>query len=384
MKRMDQSGQVVIITQYELPEWKRNMNQYQRVFHGSKYCDVVLLVRRGAEVSEEIRRRVKVIEAPVCHKGAFLAYCTLLALRLRSMGCRLILTDPSVFSVVGLFAKFLGRYFWSIDIWDPPRRRLGRFGERLPATAVDRLVFWMMSQADFFVISGLKEQAPTIRLPEGRWEEFLNAIDLRDIANSPPERNADDPLLQVSIARSVLHEESGIREIVEAAEKLSDQGCPVKIHLLGKLAEATERWIKASRAASSFETHGFISMSRTEFFRKMHAGLVPYRATEDLNYIYPIKVMEHLSQGNPVIASRLPGLSRMVQHGYNGLLVEPGNGSGFAEAMAKLQGDFDFWRRLSQNAIDSSRKYDAAEKNRRIFQLLQRQSNGGQSHKITH
>ena len=52
----------------------------------------------------------------------------------------------------------------------------------------------------------------------------------------------------------------------------------------------------------------------------MRPGLVPYMNFEDLKYIYPIKVLEHLSQGNPVIASDLPGLTVMVQDGYNALI----------------------------------------------------------------
>lgn len=52
----------------------------------------------------------------------------------------------------------------------------------------------------------------------------------------------------------------------------------------------------------------------------MRPGLVPYMNFEDLKYIYPIKVLEHLSQGNPNIASDLPGLTVMVQDGYNALI----------------------------------------------------------------
>src|SRR6185503_13128107 len=78
---------VLILTQYSLPENKRNMNAYQRVFYGARHMAVTLLVRREAEVSAELAGMVRVARAPVQNRGLFLAYSVLFALTQRFFGC---------------------------------------------------------------------------------------------------------------------------------------------------------------------------------------------------------------------------------------------------------------------------------------------------------
>ncbi|MCP4716459.1 MAG: glycosyltransferase family 4 protein, partial [Deltaproteobacteria bacterium] len=45
---------------------------------------------------------------------------------------------------------------------------------------------------------------------------------------------------------------------------------------------------------------------------------------------------EAMAEAKPVIASRIPGLDEVVVDGRTGLLVEPGDADGFAEAMITL------------------------------------------------
>jgi len=149
------------------------------------------------------------------------------------------------------------------------------------------------------------------------------------------------------------------------------------IHLVGHLDEEASRLVANSSAADLFQTHGFISQPRCDFFRSVHVGLVPYLDYEDMSYIFPIKVLEHLSQGNAVIASNVPGLASMIQHEYNGLLFEPGDSDDLAQCILRLHDDFALWRRLSLNAIESVRKYDVVDKNRTIFGQIRKDKNGG-------
>jgi glycosyltransferase involved in cell wall biosynthesis len=89
-----------------------------------------------------------------------------------------------------------------------------------------------------------------------------------------------------------------------------------------------------------------------------------------MSYIFPIKVLEHLSQANAVIASNVPGLASMIQHEHNGLLFEPGNSDDLARCILRLHDDLALWRKLSANAIESVRKYDVVDKNRTIFEEI--------------
>lgn len=53
----------------------------------------------------------------------------------------------------------------------------------------------------------------------------------------------------------------------------------------------------------------------------------------------PLVIYSAMAAGCPVIASNLGGMSEVVQHNINGLLVEPGNASALAEALKQLSID---------------------------------------------
>jgi glycosyltransferase involved in cell wall biosynthesis len=64
----------------------------------------------------------------------------------------------------------------------------------------------------------------------------------------------------------------------------------------------------------------------------------------------PNVLMEGLSSGRAVIASDIAGIPNVITDGINGLLVEPGNSSGIAEAIEKLIDDGPLRRRLGAEA----------------------------------
>lgn len=361
---------ILIITQYSLPAHKRNMNAYQRVLYGSNYANIHLLIRRRQSVSAEIASRVTVHKAPFENRWLFLLYAVLFSLFLRTRKCRIILTDPSGFAAVGLMAKILAGYFWVMDVWDRPRWRTGRHEKDSHVQFSDWLVFWVMRHADLYLLSVLPRAAKDMRPPPERCVQLYNAIDLSDLASTPPVISQPDPVLHLAYGRSEFHETMGLNVVIEAAEILKEKNCPAVIHLIGELSDESVHRIKSSPASDIFQVHGFIPETRVEFFRTIHVGLVPYMDFEDLKYIFPIKVLEHLSQGNPVIASRVPGLCFMVRHEYNGLVVEPGNAEDLAEAILRLHQDRELLERLAWNALESVKQFEAGEKNRRIFQAI--------------
>lgn len=64
----------------------------------------------------------------------------------------------------------------------------------------------------------------------------------------------------------------------------------------------------------------------------------------------PFSVLEAMALGKPVIASRIGGLSEIVQDGYTGLLVPPGDAVALADALQTLLQDPKRMRILGLNA----------------------------------
>ncbi len=64
----------------------------------------------------------------------------------------------------------------------------------------------------------------------------------------------------------------------------------------------------------------------------------------------PMSLMEALWQGKPSIGTRVSGIPEMIQHDFNGLLVEPRKPTEMAAAIERLVVESETRRRLSQNA----------------------------------
>lgn len=69
-----------------------------------------------------------------------------------------------------------------------------------------------------------------------------------------------------------------------------------------------------------------------------------------LSEAIPRCVLEALVVGTPVVATRVGGLPTVVQHEVTGLLVEPGDVGGLAEALRRVAADRVLRSRLSQHA----------------------------------
>ena len=62
-----------------------------------------------------------------------------------------------------------------------------------------------------------------------------------------------------------------------------------------------------------------------------------------------------LAAGRPVIVSRVGAMTEIVKHGGNGLVVEPRDAAGLADAMARLMAEDGLLQRLSAGAIETAR-----------------------------
>ncbi|RPI91791.1 MAG: glycosyltransferase, partial [Chloroflexi bacterium] len=50
----------------------------------------------------------------------------------------------------------------------------------------------------------------------------------------------------------------------------------------------------------------------------------------------PVVIMEAMASGLPVVASRLSGIPELVDDGITGVLIEPGDSAGIADALVTL------------------------------------------------
>lgn len=88
-----------------------------------------------------------------------------------------------------------------------------------------------------------------------------------------------------------------------------------------------------------------------------HLGIAPLLKVErnTTQGCDPIKILDYLSHGLPVIAPDLFVVRQAVQHEHNGLLYEPDQAHGFTDAVSRLHGDRALLARLRANSQPSLR-----------------------------
>jgi glycosyltransferase involved in cell wall biosynthesis len=69
----------------------------------------------------------------------------------------------------------------------------------------------------------------------------------------------------------------------------------------------------------------------------------------------PLVILEALATGVPVVASRVGGIPDVLIHEYNGLLVEPRDVKGLAEAIVRILSDNKLKRRLIEGSLATIR-----------------------------
>lgn len=72
----------------------------------------------------------------------------------------------------------------------------------------------------------------------------------------------------------------------------------------------------------------------------------------------PVVLLEALTAGKPVIATRTKGGMEVIEDDCNGILIEPKNPEQIADAILMLLNNHQLREKLSKNALESSKKYD--------------------------
>jgi glycosyltransferase involved in cell wall biosynthesis len=83
------------------------------------------------------------------------------------------------------------------------------------------------------------------------------------------------------------------------------------------------------------------------FLRAMDVAAAPYPAGDQAAYFSPLKVLEYLAAGIPVVASDTGQVPSLLDHGRAGVLVAPGDAAALADGLRSLSSDPDRRRRLA-------------------------------------
>lgn len=217
----------------------------------------------------------------------------------------------------------------------------------------DRVVAASVSM--FVTASGHAGRAlqAVLRLPPDRLMNMHNGITPRSVTTN---RAATLQRLGIADTRmlvgmvAVLEERKGHLVLLEALSLLKKQNPGIALPLIiiegsGSRLGAITDYVAAHELSNDVTIVGSES-NIFNFMNAMDTIVLPSISHED----FPNVVIEAMSLGKPVIASRLAGIPEQIEHMESGLLVEPGDSAGLAKAMQLLGESPALRERLGRNA----------------------------------
>lgn len=138
---------------------------------------------------------------------------------------------------------------------------------------------------------------------------------------------------------SSLVDYEGLDTLLDAVAQLRSQGADVRVALVG---DGVSRPALLARAAALGLGEAALLPGRVPaeaavtWHRALDAFVVPRRDLEVCRVVTPLKPIEAMAAGRPVIASDLPALREIVGVPGSGVLVPPGDVSALAAAIAEL------------------------------------------------
>ena len=164
----------------------------------------------------------------------------------------------------------------------------------------------------------------------------------------------------------------GVDRLLRVFERLLKRVSDAHLLLIGDgpLGPDVERAVKRLGTDRITWTRAIPHEDVPLWLRHADVGVAPYPEIEDF-YFSPLKIVEYLAVGLPVVASNLGQIPELVQDGETGLLVAPGDGASLLQALARLHEDRRLRKSMGRRASERARRnHDwagVAEKLEKLF-----------------
>lgn len=155
----------------------------------------------------------------------------------------------------------------------------------------------------------------------------------------------------------------GVDTLIEMLSHLSNDDIYPELHILGSGSDNAIRYFKdISRdlnVSDQITWHGDIDHVRVpEMLDQFDIAVSPLPDTVSYNLSSPAKIFEYLSMNLVVLASDIRCHRELIDHEYNGLLVEPEDSAEWAEVVRRISSDPELQRTIQSNGRSSIQPYD--------------------------
>lgn len=364
---------ILFITGATHQKHMRNLNHFQRVYFLSRGAELTILGVKNADFTLSAAPGTKILRSVCSGRIASLVYfiCWLLV-KGRKGRFDVVITEPSLFSVCGFWAKMVLSARWVVDVWDIPiRNQSDAVLMSLKTRSERRMLKILFRRADLFVVSILPDyELRYFKLPSNKMLLLKNAIWIDELPRKEYAPSSDRSF-EILCMRSVFTVYSGLDILGQAYQSICTD-LDVSLAIIGKISAKVRSQLDLLSGCPRVYYHDFIEHEQLlEKIRNASVCIIPYKNVPDLAQIYPVKLLEYMALGRAVIAPDMGGFARIVQHRRNGLLFKAGDPEDLARQIETLYNDSELRKKISQNAQQTmNREYDCEEKNKIILSRL--------------
>jgi len=193
--------------------------------------------------------------------------------------------------------------------------------------------------------------------PERKFSVVELGFELDDLLKLPAKNEADNVNIGI-IGRLVAIKNHKMLFRVATSDKGQETRGRVKFVIIGdgELRQELENYVKDLKIEDTVEFKGWI-----KDLREIYSGL-DIVALTSLNEGTPVSIIEAMAAARPVVATKVGGVSDVVQEGTTGYLVDTDDHNVFSERLADLIKDYERRKQFGRSGREAARKRFSKEK----------------------
>ena len=242
------------------------------------------------------------------------------------------------------------------DDWEGP----GGWNDLAPYTPAQRLFFahqerWGLTHADGVTVASrtLESLVWAMGVPPARVFYVPNGVpdpDLRAMPSSEPVLLLYTRFFEFPVGR-----------VIDLVRRVRERVPTVRLLVVGKgLFGEEDDLLRESRRVGlgdAVEYVGWVEPQRLgAVFSRAALAVYPFDDTLVNRAKCPVKLLDLLAAGMPVVAEAVGEIREVIRHGETGWLVEPGDTEGFAQAVVRLLEGPALRRRIGEAAAQDVRR----------------------------
>ena len=201
------------------------------------------------------------------------------------------------------------------------------------------------------VSTSLKETALKLGLPAKKGTVLPSPFGIDISANLRPQikkKKNHSPLVIVYVGNLAVPKRVDI--ILKALHLIQSKNFKVKLDVIGdgNLRNDLEELVANLGLSEEVVFHGAIAHDQIEPRLQKADIFVHCSEMEGL----PVAIIEAMVCGLPVIAANVGGIPEVVEHNYNGYLLEPEDVHGFSDGITRLASDWKLREKFSERSLE--------------------------------